>query len=63
MCRVILASTKDRAGGFSGIGGRSSNPFCGEFKFIDDIEGEIVVNIRGLINESMIWSAESDDLL
>ena len=58
---MILASTKDRAGGFSGIGGRSSNQFCGEC--IDDIEGEIVVNIRGLINESMIWSAESDDLL
>ena len=56
---MILANTRGRAGDFSGVGVRSSNPSCGEFKVVDDIGGDIVVNVGGLIDELVVFCQQS----
>lgn len=56
--RVKLASSKGRTRVCSGVGVGSSKPFCGECKFFNDVRGEAAVNVRELINELLVWSAE-----
>ena len=57
-CRRKLASSKGRTLGCSGVGVGLSKPFCGKCEFVNDVGGEAAVDVRELINELLVWSAE-----
>ena len=42
------------------VGVGMSNRFCAECEFVDNFGGEVVVDIRGLINELVVWLAGYD---
>ena len=60
-CRVKLAITRSETCGWSCEGVELLNPFWGECEFVNHVRGEVVVDVRGLVDDLVLWSARSED--
>ena len=64
-CRVKLASTKGKTRGCSGMDAEFSDLTCvwGGCELVDDVEEEVVVDVRGLVDGVVAWSVDFEIFL
>ena len=60
-CRVKLATTMRKTCGWFSAGIGLLNPFLGEFEFVNNVEGEVAVDVRGLVVDFLVLSVKSED--